>query len=143
MMQTMHHRPQHSWLGVDTVVYDAAAAAYDDDAGVAADGCDDDDAVDTDEDDDDAVATDEDDTDGEDASQAPAFLAGCGHWTNIHFEMGLPTTPMHCIVFFVLAEHFAEHITAQYNTLEYGEIMQGLHSTPESSCATYSSRRSI
>ena len=49
-------------------------------------------------DDDDAVETDEDDADSEDASQAPAFLAGCGHWTNIHFEMGLPTTPMHSIL---------------------------------------------
>ena len=76
MMRTILHRYQQSWLGVDT----------------------DDDTVDTDEDDDDAVATDEDDTDGEDASQAPAFLAGCGHWTNIHFEMGLPTTPMHSIL---------------------------------------------
>ena len=42
---------------------------------------------------------DEDDAGDDDASQAPAFLAGCGHWTNIHFEMGLPTTPIHCLYF--------------------------------------------
>ena len=33
--------------------------------------------------------------DAGDAQQAPAFLAWCGHWPNIHFEMGLPTTPIH------------------------------------------------
>ena len=30
-------------------------------------------------------------------SQTPAFLADCGHWTNIHFEiLATPTSLLHC-----------------------------------------------
>ena len=90
MMLAMPHRRQHSWFGDDTVVMYGDAVAV-------ADVADDTDAADAvavaDDNGDDTE--DEDDAGDDDASQAPAFLAGCGHWTNIHFEMGLPTTPIH------------------------------------------------
>ena len=94
---------------VNTMVYDNATALVDfdgaddaavgdaDDVAVAPDPVADADAAaahDANGDD----TEDGDDAGDDDASQAPAFLAGCGHWTNIHFEMGLPTTPMHSIL---------------------------------------------
>ena len=91
---------------VNTMVYDDAAALVDvDGADDAAVSDADDVAVAPDPVADAAAAAahdangddteDGDDAGDDDASQAPAFLAGCGHWTNIHFEMGLPTTPIH------------------------------------------------
>ena len=84
---------------VNTMVYDDAAALVDvdgaDDAAVSVADAAAAAAHDANGDD----TEDGDDAGDDDASQAPAFLAGCGHWTNIHFEMGLPTTPIHCLYF--------------------------------------------
>ena len=109
----------------DDVVF--AAAAYDyngDDTEDAADYAVDSDADngnDSDDDNDDAAAVDEDeeeedDAGDDDASQAPAFLAGCGHWTNIHFEMGLPTTPIHSVYFLLCTMYDALHCTLYFVT---------------------------
>lgn len=91
-MLAMLHRRHHSWPGVmyDTIAVADIVADVDPDADAVTVA----DAAAHDANGDDTEY--EDDAGDDDASQAPAFLDGCGHWTNIHFEMGLPTTPIHC-----------------------------------------------
>ena len=107
----------------DDVVF--AATAYDyngDDTEDDADYADDANADNGDDADDNGDAADdeeedeEDDAGDDDASQAPAFLAGCGHWTNIHFEMGLPTTPIHSVYFLLCTMYDALHCTLYFVT---------------------------